>query len=76
MGDCKEYFLETSRRISFEYALLGIKGFEHSCKKFRFMSIAMTRSWFYMFEQLESMIQLTMQWNLLNYSMDGAMATT
>ena len=23
MKDCKEYFLETSRRVSFEYALLG-----------------------------------------------------
>ena len=23
MKDCKDYFLETSRRVSFEYALLG-----------------------------------------------------
>lgn len=29
MQDCKEYFRETSRRVSFEYALLGTESFQH-----------------------------------------------
>jgi 23S rRNA (adenine2503-C2)-methyltransferase len=29
MSDCKAYFRETNRRVSFEYALLGTKNFQH-----------------------------------------------
>jgi hypothetical protein len=29
MSDCKAYFQETNRRVSFEYALLGTKNFQH-----------------------------------------------
>lgn len=62
MSDCREYFRETSRRVSFEYALLGKENFQHILVppriKMLMKFLQCTRHFLgIMFEQLESMTQ-------------------
>lgn len=59
MKDCSDYFNETNRRVSFEYALLGTESYYMSVVPSHLLCVSTHELMFYwyLFEQLESMMQ-------------------
>lgn len=74
MNDCKDYFLETGRRVSFEYTLLGTV---ITIMKLAGVVLSKLCAEFFkkFFCQLELMIPWSMQENLQSSYTNGALAT-